>query len=355
MGIFPLQQVFASQSITLPELTGMYSVGTKSIKVSDPKRLMLRGNKQKEWKIQLFFPSDESKNTFPYMPETLDDGIVQNVKVLVHANSNAKPITTKKLPVILFLPGRGALSQKYTILLEELASHGFLVIAFDQPYVANYVRFPKNEIIVPTLKDVWKLPRNRDYRYAYDDEMIDATIKDIKFILNNPEALGEYEKIFDSSQIILMGHSMGANAAHIFGIEDNRIKLVIDIDSKITERKVYGKIGPPQNISEKPILFIRGMRQYQENVGDLLNNIKNATIWTPNVEHSAFSDDAYFAKTIKQYGQQSFISGVYNWYFKKGPFFSNVDTNIGDLDVNDWFNEYRKHITEWLKTNLATR
>ena len=53
----------------------------------------------------------------------------------------ASPISTKKFPVIISFPGRGGERQKETILYEALASHGYIVITMDQPYVANFVKF----------------------------------------------------------------------------------------------------------------------------------------------------------------------------------------------------------------------
>ena len=64
----------------------------------------------------------------------------------------------------------------------------------------------------------------------------------------------------------------------------NVLGAVVDIDSKIMERPVYGKIGVPDNQTGVPVLFIRGMMKYQEDVGDRLHKIKNATIWQPMVQ-----------------------------------------------------------------------
>ncbi len=40
------------------------------------------------------------------------------------------------------------------------------------PYVASFVKFIHAETRVLTFKDAWNLPRDRDYRYAYDDLVI---------------------------------------------------------------------------------------------------------------------------------------------------------------------------------------
>ncbi len=341
------------QTITLPKPQGKFSVGTKCIHINDSSRSMLRGKDPKRWKINVYYPIQRHNNTYPYMPDTINDGIVQGVQILAHAKPNAMPLKFKRLPTIIFIPGRGAIGQKYTILLEELASQGFLVLAMDQPYAASFVRFSKDEIIVPTFKDIWTVPRDREYRYIYDDENINATIGDIKYILGNLRVLGEFSEVCDPSCIVLMGHSIGANVSHILGFQDKSVKLIIDIDSKITERKIFGYVGPPPNLSKTPILFIRGTRQYQDDVGDQLTKIQNAELWRPDVEHSAFSDDAYFSAKFSGFGKQSYFSDVMNWFFKKGPHFSSIDTSIGEKEVDIWFEEYRNNIVSWIKTKLG--
>ena len=160
--------------------------------------------------------------------------------------------------------------------------------------------------------------------------------------------------IIDQSQTIIMGHSFGGNVAHTLGFKDARIKAVVDIDSKITERKIHGVLGIPENTTAKPVLFVRGMMQYQEGLGYHLTKIANATIWKPYVEHSAFSDNAYFAATVKNFGKHSLIQRIYNYIFKTGPLLDIVDTNLGSYTVDQWYAEYRNKIVSWLNLHVPT-
>ena len=111
----------------------------------------------------------------------------------------------------------------------------------------NFVKFSDGTKINLTFKDVWNLPRDRDYRYAYDDEIIASAIKDIDFVLDHFQAFGNISNAFDIKNIVLMGHSIGANIAQIKGFADKKIKAIVDIDSKITERAVFGRIGVHPN------------------------------------------------------------------------------------------------------------
>ena len=342
-------QPISAQTIALPRPTGSYAVGTKAIEINDSSRSMLRGAESKRWMIQLFYPAKAHKGTYSYMPGTIENGEVNDVFVKAHAKPDALPFSTQKFPLIVFIPGRGGIRQQYTILLEEIASQGYIVISMDQPYVSSFVTFPDGSSITLNLKDVWKVPRDRDYRYQYDDEVIFGAIKDIHYLLDHLSNFGHFEKIIDNSKITLMGHSVGANIVHIMGFQDKRIKAVVDIDSKITERKVFGNVGIPPNLHNTPIFFIRGNKQYQDDVGDQLVTTQNATLWSPDVEHSAFSDNVYFSAKIKDFGAQGFMQNFINWLLKIGPHWDNVDTNIGEQKVDEWISEYRKRVVDWLR------
>jgi pimeloyl-ACP methyl ester carboxylesterase len=316
-----------AQTVIFPKPTGPYCVGTKAIEVNEPKRFM----------VQAFYPSQKHEGTCPYMPGTLEDGFVEGIKVLVHAKPDAPSLETGHLPTIIFVPGLGMVRQAYTILCEELASHGYLVLSVDLPYVSSFVKFNDGTKIVLTLKDAWKLPRDREYRYVYYDKAMEEAIESVTALMH------------EKRNYVLMGHSFGGNVAHTLGFRDNSVATVVDIDSKITERKIFGRIGVPPNPLGKRVLFIRGMMQYQEDVGDQLTRVSNAIVWQPNVQHSAFSDNAYLAAKIKGFGQGGFFQTFFNWFFKRGPHFDCVDTSIGDKDVDRWYADYKAHVLSILK------
>jgi hypothetical protein len=343
-----LSVVFTNDSILLlPEPTGPYGVGTVNIELNDTSRTQLRDTNERRWMATAFYPTRKTNATSSYMFGTLIDGTICGVKVLGHSIPDDTVIQDHKLPIILAFPGRGGERQGETILYEALASHGYIVITMDQPYVANFVKFPAGEKITLTFKDLWYLRRDRDYRYRYDDEVIASAIKDIDFTLKNLHLFGRLSDSFDTEKIILLAHSIGGNIAHIKGFKDKRIKAIVDIDSKITERRVFGHIGVPPNPEEKPVLFIRGMMQYQEDVGDQLTIIPNSTVWSPLVQHSAFSDRAYISKKTPNYGM-GFWQAFYNWFAQQGPYFSDIDTDLGNYSVDEWFKIYPEHIIKWL-------
>lgn len=341
-----------SKTLFLPPITGDYSVGTKSIEIIDSSRKMLRDDSSRKWMVQIFYPSSNHQGNYDYMPGTIKQGNIRGTKIISYAKPNADIKKDIYLPVIIFVPGFGGVRQRYTILLEELASHGFIIFSIDQPYVSNFVKFPNGEIIVPNFKDIWKSRSNRNYRYQYYDEAMSATIKDIKYMIDKLSFINNtyLKNACNVDQIILMGHSFGGNVVQHLGFKDDRVKAVVDIDSKITERKIFGRVGVPPNDTNVPILFIRGGMQYQEDVGEQLLKISNSTIWEPMVEHSAFSDKAYIVANIEEIGNQWMIIDFLRLIFKVEPYLDDVDTSVGNMNINDWYREYRNHVLKWLKS-----
>lgn len=350
MGV--LGQSFSwANDVTLPQPMGRYAVGTKAFELMDSKRNMIRGSKNQRWMVQAFYPTDEEKGrTSAYMPGSLNDGMIQGVHIFSHGHPNAQISSRGPFPLIIFIHGLGEIRQRYTILCEELASQGYIVLSMDQPYMSSYTRYLDGTTIVPTFYDLWKIKRDRDYRYEYFDESMKQSMADVNYVLDHLDELNkEYfgGKILTQS-VILMGHSFGGNVAHTMGFQDPRIKAVIDIDSKITERKIFGHIGVPANERGIPVLFIRATRQYQEDVGDQLKKVKNADILPFNVQHSAFQDTAYLLKKIPSLSKESTWNQFWCWFFKSGPLFDPVDTDLSGQNVDNWYNEMRLEIVSWL-------
>ena len=343
-----------SKVVTLPAPTGPYSVGTRAIAMADPNTKAFRGDGQNRWMIQAFYPSQTRGVLPPYMPDTLSQGIIHTTQVTAHSHVNSEIKKGPNYPVLFFVPGLGQERQKYTILCEELASKGYIVLAFDVPYISNYVHFPvSGDSITLTLEDAWKVPRDRDFRYLYFDEAMIHVMKLIEFTLTSLKELSKthFNQQMDLSKLGIIGHSFGGNVAHTLGVKNPKFSTVVDIDSKITDRKILDRQGPPQNKRDIPVFFIRGMKQYQDNVGSVLTSYTNGSLWAPDVEHNVFSDEYYLAKVIDNFGIHSWI----NWAFAIGPQWSITDTDSGNIKTDEWIKIYRSKVVSWLQKHLPLK
>lgn len=59
-----------------------------------------------------------------------------------YAQPNALIASSSRYPVIIVSHGAAPVVQSYTYLLEELASHGYIVVGINHPYVAGITRYP---------------------------------------------------------------------------------------------------------------------------------------------------------------------------------------------------------------------
>src|SRR5207237_3346343 len=108
--------------------------------------------------IQMWYPAAAETRSASYMPRSvasllasgagLRPALLENVKL--DASVDAAPLTRNGgWPVILFSPGFGVEREVYAGLVEDLASHGYVVVAIDHPHDASVVQFPDGHVVVP--------------------------------------------------------------------------------------------------------------------------------------------------------------------------------------------------------------
>src|SRR3989442_16045483 len=83
-------------------------------------------------------------------------------------------------------PGGGQKALSYTALLEDLASHGFVVAAIDPPYNAQAVKYSDGTVLnkLPPDKRGWEVPATRDDMPRIYEQMVTHWSRDMSFVLN---------------------------------------------------------------------------------------------------------------------------------------------------------------------------
>lgn len=149
-----------------PQPTGPYSIGTLTYHWVDANRaeaFSADTNARRELMAQIWYPA--SARLSPSSPPSTRDRYVQNADALANAFARLTPlpkplfrqleyVTTHAIlaapvaddrpnyPVLLFLEGAMGFRQMNTFQVEALVSHGYIVVAIDQPYTAAVVVFP---------------------------------------------------------------------------------------------------------------------------------------------------------------------------------------------------------------------
>ena len=257
---------YALPVFRLPKPTGSYDVGVKYVHLIDKNRtdpFLDTSTKQRELMVKVYYPAqaDDSKPFSSYfhspaliksfaafygMPDFLFDHLH-----LVKTNSKEDlQISDKELsyPAILFSHGAGTTMEVQTSQSEDLASHGYIVIAIDHTYVSAATAFPDR---IVSHKEA-----TTDFNTPEPAEIITQIMADdSKFVIDKLAEMndGTIDSLFKGKikldAIGVIGHSVGGAVAYNLAINDSRVKAAINLDGA-----VYITPSDPKNVA--PFLML---------------------------------------------------------------------------------------------------
>jgi hypothetical protein len=266
----------------LPTPTGMYFVGTQNLFFTDKTRkenLTVKWGDKRVLQVKLWYPSDikgETENLYlkDYSAITLWENykIFNDSKSFFDSLKNYKtfsyeniPVSTRQqnFPLIFFSQGfYFGLDDYYTALMENLASHGFIVVSITHPYdqvitktaeggILNikkwrmtraYFQWKKVEFLHKKTPDTTNAKQVRRIVKAYLRGMqvfrssVDLWTEDVQFVMNTLEKINNsvvgnklYGKL-DFSRVGAMGQSVGGAVAGQLCYVDDRIKAGVNLD-----------------------------------------------------------------------------------------------------------------------------
>lgn len=144
-----------------PDPSGPYEIGTLTyhwVDADRPEVFTADPDDRRELMVQVWYPAkgDPSSPRAPYIQDAdavtsafarlfdVPEFLLGNLKYVTTSAIPSAPVADDKpgYPVLIYLEGLGAFRQMNTFLVEELVSHGYVVVAIDQPYTATDVVFP---------------------------------------------------------------------------------------------------------------------------------------------------------------------------------------------------------------------
>ncbi|MDQ0193625.1 alpha/beta hydrolase family protein [Paenibacillus wynnii] len=263
-GMLPVfMPVFSFES-----LTGSYAVGTVSYHWIDPKRGEAYSDNPKDHRelmVQVWYPSPEGeqgeKNSYvPYLPQFSQEiskqfGIPAFLFDYLHLVKTHSTVQSKlseaatKYPIVLFSPGLGGTRFQNMFQVEELASHGYIVVGMEHPYHTVATVFPDGHTTGFRKMNLMDLS-------ASDKMTSEIMVKDIQFVLDQIESLnrddstGRFKGRFDLDRIGIMGHSIGGAAAAQMLLLDPRVKAGINMDGTFFGEPI------PESGFKKPFMLM---------------------------------------------------------------------------------------------------
>jgi hypothetical protein len=267
--------------------------------------------------IDIYFPTDgDKKQLFPYktnfykaladyyakqsvIPRFIWRQLVSNIQSHAHPNASISNVRFV-YPVILFSPGIGA-AQTYATYIEDLVSHGYIVVEMQHPYDLEVSVFPDGRIIEMDSAFAQAIKKtDRDFIYPYRGRAHWRWLADAQFVLselerlNNDPSFALHNKL-DLNRIGILGNSHGGAMAIDLVKKDSRVKAGINADGWTKTANTY----EPFN---KPFMFLWADVPGEYNGQELYDNMKKI-----NKDVSAV--------VIPGAGH-----GISDWYLLKWPF-----------------------------------
>jgi hypothetical protein len=212
----------------LPRPTGPHAVGRTARDWTDVRRTDPYGRRRhlRRLAVWIWYPAAENHaRPAPYLPGLWRaTGVAMGIqagRVRTHSVRDAEPApSTEPWPVVVFSPSANP-PLLYSALLEELASHGFVVAGISHTYeplpvsvfAGGGVRLMRGAAVGGAFSAPGSRPFERDLRER--SRLVSVKADDIRFVLDTlrgsapPAVLGR----LDLDRAAAVGHSFGGSAA----------------------------------------------------------------------------------------------------------------------------------------------
>lgn len=227
-------------TIELPTPTGPHRVGRIALDVVDSmrsERMTADPADSREIVLHVWYPTDDRSGTrASYLDVALEDSAVSShyafalgrlTNVQPHSFANATVAhAPRRLPVILFSHGLGLLSGFYTAFIENLASHGYVVVGVEHSWFSGAFTFGDGRVVTNRSTNA---DRQRD---------VIAQAEDLSFVVTvlqrlNRRGLAPATRLVDRldlDNVGVFGHSRGGFASPHACRIDRRFKACLNLD-----------------------------------------------------------------------------------------------------------------------------
>lgn len=239
--------------------TGPYAIGEFSALLTDPTRTNSNRKTNMQFMVTCWYPSPRKEGNVPaplmakavaqvsfaHLPWSRLVGMVAHSSLEV-------PLSSKlaRYPVVLFSPSLHSHRRETLMLVEELASQGFIVVGMDhrETLMAEYPdgRWVAGEILGPAMEDTL----DRDLERVDDARLVIAALE--QWQSTHPLLAGH----LDLDRLGAFGFSLGGSTAANLAENHPRPKASIDIDGTIWDEALVAA-GPA-----KPFMLLYSDRGY---------------------------------------------------------------------------------------------
>ena len=243
--------------------SGPHPLGTIDLHLVDTARVdpWLDARRPRELMVQLWYPTPATHG-HPWAPwmSAAAAGFFERTQG-IPAGSLVLPTTHAQLaapvdrgrrgrPVVVYSPGLASDRSLGTQLIEELASHGYLVVAIDHTYDADQVEFPGGRVETFAITG--------DLDDALIAKALAVRTADVRFVLDQLTALNAGHNpdarrralpptltgAFDLPRTAMFGHSLGGATAAAALRADRRLRAGVNLDGSLLASVTAGTDRP---------------------------------------------------------------------------------------------------------------
>jgi len=304
----------------LPAPSGEYEIGTVTFELTDDTRnetFTTDPDDHRRILIKAWYPSDNvgGLRMAPYVdaPSQFGTGVehafgfpalvVSHIPFTkTHSYLNA-PLSTDEtsFPVLIFSHGYGGLIMQDTVLMEELASNGFIVFSISHSYEAAVTSFPDGSVIYEATNEMYADIGNSLMIWANDTTFLVDQLE----IADNPVIPSLLWDGMDLDTIGVFGHSFGGTTAEHVILEDARFDAAISFDSP------HGGSSLTLNMT-KPLMMLFGPDYGNPEMNDTIFNRAEGTcygLYVNGTRHYNFADVNIWSPVLKSFGLLGSIDG----------------------------------------------
>jgi pimeloyl-ACP methyl ester carboxylesterase len=241
--------VMRVQRLSLPAVTGQFAVGRTEIAVTDTDRIdpFAGDGRMRELAVWIWYPTvdDLQGSRAAYLPDAWAP-LVNNLGPFsqdlskVATNSVADAPLSGTPPVAVLMPGLGEPIASYSVLAEDLASHGYAVVGIN-PTGSMDVVFPDGHLVPATAEG--SMAGSWSPEAAGDVATVWAA--DAEFVVRTLSSTAPEIGALDFSRVAYVGHSLGGAASFEACRTDRNCVAAVDLDGTLfTEVRNAGLAAP---------------------------------------------------------------------------------------------------------------
>ncbi len=254
---------------TLKAPTGPFWVGTIRVIAVDSSRAELSTagtSDARRLVVQVWYPAQPTgrERRAPYVLELdrvaadLAEAVPEVAfgEVRTSALVDAVPIAGH-FPLVIFSHGMNSARYFYTTLLQDLASHGFVVAAVDHPFWALTTAFDGSHGVALAASMASRDQLTSDQIDGYMEDGVGLMAEDQAFVAERfPTLVPRLHQAVDGMPIGVAGHSMGGMAATLACSRFRVFAACASLDGLVWAREGVTPIGEPANPVAKPFLLL---------------------------------------------------------------------------------------------------